>query len=213
MVRLGVLALVLVATLASSSSAPADTPLLRGTVGPDFTISLITPTGQEVSHLDAGTYLVHIDDMSEFHNFHLKGPGVDQSTSVTDIDSYDWTVELKDGTYTYVCDVHATTMKGSFTVGTVTATPPPPVGPTVLKGSVGPGAKIAFARAATVGTAKITIRDLTAKDNFHLTGLGVNKKTGIKSKGTVTWTVFLKAGAYTYRSDAHPKLRGTLVVA
>ena len=120
MVRLGVLALVLVATL-SSSAAADDTPLLlRGVVGPDFTISFITATGQEVSHLDAGTYSVHVDDMSDFHNFHLKGPGVDLTTSVTDIDSYDWTVKLVDGTYTYVCDVHAATMKGSFTVGTVT---------------------------------------------------------------------------------------------
>ena len=83
----------------------------------------------------------------------------------------------------------------------------------MLKGSVGPGAKIALARSAPVGTAKITIRDLSAKDNFHLIGLGVNKKTGVKSKGTVTWTVFLKAGAYAFRSDAHPKLHGTLVVA
>jgi plastocyanin len=212
MVRLGVLALVLVATLASSSAA-ADTPLLRATVGPDFTISLIDANGREVTHLDAGTYLVHVDDMSEFHNFHLKGPGVDLTTSVTDIESYDWTVTLADGTYTYVCDVHAATMKGTFTVGTVTPSPPPPVAPTVLKGSVGPGAKIALTRSATAGTAKITIRDLTAKDNFHLTGLGVNKKTGVKFKGTVTWTVFLKAGTYIFRSDAHAKLRGTLVVS
>ena len=212
MVRLGVLALVLVATLASSSAA-ADTPLLRATVGPDFTISLIDANGREVTHLDAGTYLEHVDDMSDFHNIHLKGPGVDVTTSVTDIESNDWTVKLADGTYTYVCDVHAATMKGTFTVGTVPSSPPPPVAPSVLKGSVGPGAKITLTRSATAGTAKITIRDLTAKDNFHLSGPGVNRKTGVAFKGTVTWTVTLKAGAYTFRSDKHAKLRGTLVVS
>jgi plastocyanin len=216
MVRLGVLGLVLVATLAASSSA-ADTPLLRGTTGPDFTISLVDPRGAEVTHLDAGTYIVHIDDMSEFHNFHLTGPGVNQTTSVPEIESADWTVKLVDGTYTYLCDVHQATMKETFTVGSATTPPPPPPPPPpgvrTLKGSVGPGSKIALARTAVAGTAKITIRDLTAKDNFHLSGPGVNKKTGVAFKGTVTWTVTLKRGAYTFRSDAHTKLRGTLTVS
>ena len=209
MLRLGVLSLVLVAALASSSAA-ADPPLLRGNVGPGFTIGLIDATGASVKHLDPGTYLVHINDVSEFHNFHLTGPGVNQLTGVDEIESADWTVTFVDGTYTYVCDAHVATMKGTFTVGTVA--PPPPVVP-LLKGSVGPGSKIGFARTAAAGPAKVTIRDLTAKDNFHLSGPGVNKKTGVAFKGTVTWTVTLKPGAYTFRSDSHPKLRGKLTVS
>jgi hypothetical protein len=82
-----------------------------------------------------------------------------------------------------------------------------------LPGSVGPGAKITLARSAPAGAAKITIRDLSAKDNFHLTGPGVNKKTGVAFKGTVKWTVKLARGSYSFRSDAHPKLHGTLKVS
>jgi plastocyanin len=213
MVRLGVLSLVFVAALASSSAA-ADTPLLRGTVGPGFAISLIDSSGVDVKHLEVGTYIVHVDDKSEFHNFHLTGPGVSQMTLVSGVESADWTVTLVDGTYTYVCDAHAATMKGTFTVGTPPPPPPPPP-PVVplLKGTVGPGSKIVFARTAEAGLAKITVRDLTAKDNFHLSGPGLNKKTGIAFKGTVTWIVTLKPGTYTFRSDAHAKLRGTLTVS
>jgi hypothetical protein len=98
-------------------------------------------------------------------------------------------------------------MKGAFTVGNVPTT-------AVLKlaGSVGPGAKIALARSAKSGKFSITIRDRSAKDNFHLIGPGVNKKTGVAFTGTVKWTVTLKPGAYTFRSDAHKALKGTLKV-
>jgi len=41
----------------------------------------------------------------------------------------------------------------------------------------------------------------------------VNKKTGVAFKGSVTWTVTLAAGTYSFRSDAHPKLHGTLKVS
>ena len=187
--------------------AAADNPQLQASVGPGFTISLKDASGAKVTHLDPGTYAVHVVDQSDMHNFDLTGPGVSKSTEVTEVGEQDWTVTFSDGTYRYVCDVHATSMKGSFTVGNVPTT-------TVLKmsASVGPGQKIAFARTAKAGKTTITIRDLTAKDNFHLTGPGVNKKTGVAFKGTVKWTVTLKAGTYTYRSDAHKGLKGTLKV-
>jgi plastocyanin len=187
--------------------AAADSPRLQASVGPGFTISLKDASGAKVTHLDPGTYAIHVVDQSDMHNFDLTGPGVSKSTEVTEVGEQDWTVTFTDGTYRYVCDVHATSMKGSFTVGNVPTT-------AVLKmsASVGPGQKIAFARAAKAGKTTITIRDLTAKDNFHLTGPGVNKKTGVAFKGTVKWTVTLKAGTYTYRSDAHKGLKGTLKV-
>jgi len=115
MIRLGILSLVLVATLASASAA-ADTPLLRGTVGPDFTISLIDANGATVKNLDPGTYVVHIEDMSEFHNFHLTGPGVDVKTDVSFNGTKSFTITLKAGKYHYQCDVHASSMNGDFTV-------------------------------------------------------------------------------------------------
>jgi plastocyanin len=187
--------------------AAADNPQLQASVGPGFVISLKDASGAKVTHLDPGTYAIHVVDQSDMHNFDLTGPGVSKSTDVIEVGEQDWTVTFTDGTYRYVCDVHATTMKGSFTVGNVPTT-------TVVKmsASVGPGQKIAFARTAKAGKTTITIRDLTAKDNFHLTGPGVNKKTRVAFKGTVKWTVTLKAGTYTYRSDAHKGLKGTLKV-
>ena len=59
----------------------------------------------------------------------------------------------------------------------------------------------------------LTIRDRSKKDNLHLTGPGLNKKTGVAFTGTVKWTVTLKAGTYTFRSDAHKALKGTLKVS
>jgi plastocyanin len=206
MLRFGV-PLLVVAVAALAGPAAADTPALQANVGPGFTISLKDASGTPVTHLDPGAYTIHVVDQSDMHNFDLTGPGVSKSTGVTDVGSEDWTVTFVDGTYRFVCDVHATTMKGSFTVGSVPTTP-------VLKlaGSVGPGRKIVLARAAKAGKTTITIRDRTARDNFHLIGPGVNKKTGVAFTGTVNWTVILKAGNYTFRSDAHRALKGTLKV-
>jgi 2',3'-cyclic-nucleotide 2'-phosphodiesterase (5'-nucleotidase family) len=78
--------------------------------------------------------------------------------------------------------------------------------------SVGPKSKIVFRKTANAGKVQITVRDRSTKDNFHLIGPGVNKKTGVKFKGTVKWTVTLAIGTYTFRSDAHRKLHGTTKV-
>jgi len=200
MVRLGVPLLVAVAALAGP--APADTPVLQGNVGPSPTISLKDGSGAIVKHLDPGDYTIHVVDQSPEHNFHLVGPGVNKATDVEGTGSEDWTVTFVTGTYHYVCDAHAF-MKGAFTVGDV---------PVALAGSVGPGQKISFARTSRAARATITIRDRTSKDNFHLSGPGVNKKTGVAFMGTVKWTVVLSAGTYTFRSDAHKALKGTLKV-
>ena len=55
----------------------------------------------------------------------------------------------------------------------------------------------------------LTVTDRSAKDNFHLTGPGVNRATSKPGRGTFTWKLTLKAGTYVYRSDATPALRGT----
>jgi plastocyanin len=105
---------VLVAALAVPS-AIAATPTLKGTTGPGFTITL-TRNGTKVKKLKAGTYVFKIADKSNIHNFHLKGPGVDKTTSVGSQGSFTWKLKLKKGSYTYVCDPHKSFMKGSFTV-------------------------------------------------------------------------------------------------
>src|SRR5262249_55250047 len=154
-----------------------------------FNISLTDATGAKVTHLDPGDYTIHVSDLSDMHNFDLTGPGVSKSTGVTEIGSQTWNVTFTDGTYKFLCDIHPTTMKGRFTVG---STPPPPPPPTTsptqkLSGLVGPGAKISLTKSAKAGRAVLTISDRSKKDNLHLTGPGVNKKTGIAFTGTVKW--------------------------
>jgi plastocyanin len=115
-VMLAALAAGVVLTAVAASTAGAATPTLTGTVGPGFTITL-TSGGRPVKTLKAGTYNVSVSDKSNIHNFHLKGPGLDkQITTVPFQGSKSVSVTLKKGTYTYVCDPHATIMKGSFTV-------------------------------------------------------------------------------------------------
>ena len=110
---------VLLAALVAALLVPAAyaaTPTLKGVVGPGFTITL-TKGGAKVKKLAPGTYLFKISDKSGIHNFHIKGPGVDKKTGVGFQGSTTWKLKLKKGTYKYVCDPHASFMKGSFTVG------------------------------------------------------------------------------------------------
>jgi plastocyanin len=106
----------LVAALAASTTAFAATPTLVGVDGPGFTITL-TKGGKKVTKLAPGTYLFKISDKSGIHNFHLTGPGVNKKNSVGGTGTATWKLTLKKGTYKYVCDPHASFMKGSFTVG------------------------------------------------------------------------------------------------
>jgi plastocyanin len=97
------------------TSASAATPTLNGVDGPGFTITLKKGT-TKVTSLKAGKYKIVIKDMSNIHNFHLKGPGVDKKTGVGAKGTFTWTVTLKKGTYKFICDPHASIMKGSFKV-------------------------------------------------------------------------------------------------
>jgi plastocyanin len=100
------------ATTEEASGSGGGTTL-NGSVGPGFDISLDNTEG-----LTAGDYTLIIDDQSSSHNFHLTGPGdVDVSTSVGEEGEQTFEVTLEAGEYTFVCDPHASQMKGSFTVG------------------------------------------------------------------------------------------------
>jgi plastocyanin len=98
------------AALLALPAAAATTPTFNGTVGPGFTIKMAKkPT-------KAGKIRLSVSDKSSAHNFHLRGPGVNVATSVAQSGSKSFTVTLKKGTYTFVCDPHASNMKGSFKI-------------------------------------------------------------------------------------------------
>ena len=213
-----VLLLTIAAVLVPGSARPAETATaLTGSVGPGFTISLKAASGAGVSQLDPGDYTITVNNLNTTaeHNFHLFGPGVDQSTPFQQ-GTWTWNVTFTDGVYTFHCDAHPTIMKGTFRVG---AAPPPPPPPPKLTGKVGPGNTIslrkgsAIVKALKAGSYKVTVRDASTKDNFHLLGPGVSKKTAVKGKGTVTWKLKFRAGKYTYRSDPHKKLKRTFRVS
>ena len=62
------------------------------------------------------------------------------------------------------------------------------------------------------GTYSIKIEDKSASHDFHLIGPGASVKTGVAFKGTKTWALTLRKGLYRFRSDTHPKLKGSFRV-
>jgi plastocyanin len=89
---------------------------LKGSVGPGFDISLTTEDGEAVTTLAPGTYELEIEDLSSAHNFHLTGPGVDISTDVAEEGTQNVSLSVATGSYSFVCDPHASQMNGSFEV-------------------------------------------------------------------------------------------------
>ncbi|HEU5066371.1 MAG TPA: hypothetical protein VFT86_10950 [Gaiellaceae bacterium] len=61
-------------------------------------------------------------------------------------------------------------------------------------------------------TYRFVVKDLTTKQNFHLVGPSVNRRTKVSAKTTTTWTIYLRPGTYTYRSDKRPSLSATFTV-
>jgi hypothetical protein len=186
----------MLAFLLPSGSAAAN-PVLQASVGPGFTISLKDANGVAVTHLDPGTYDVHVVDQGLEHNFHLSGPGVDEATQ----------------------------MKGDFAVGSATLPPPPPPpspGPkpgfakgTKLKATVGPGFTISLKDGAGKAVRKVkagktytvSVADKSGTHNFHLSGPGLSKKTSVGKRAKATWKVKFKKGkTYRFRCDAHPTI-------
>ena len=202
-----------------AGGAGAQSPTLFATVGPGFSIRLADAAGNTVTQLDPGTYTIQVDDRASIHNFHLTGPGVDQATDIEQTGTFTWTVTFAAGRYHYQCDAHPTTMKGDFAVGA--AAPPPATTtnrgpkPVALSGRVGPGPTIAVTRGGVrvktvaAGPAVLVVSDRSAKDNFHLSGPGVNRASSRAGVSTATWRLTLKRGLYRYRSDATPRLRGS----
>jgi plastocyanin len=118
-IALGLISIVAVLALAAPSFAARKANTLTGTDGPGFVISMSakattgTPPPKTVKH---GKYVITIHDLSSIHNFHITGPGVNKLTSVPATGTTKWTVNLKKGTYHFVCDPHRTIMHGILKV-------------------------------------------------------------------------------------------------
>jgi plastocyanin len=215
--RILLLAATIAATagLAAASSTGADNGQLVGSVGPGFGISLKDSSGASVTHLAAGSYTLLVHDLSEEHNFHLTGPGVDVTTDVLFTGDQTFTITISNGTYNFICDVHSTSMHGLFTGGTTppptTTTPRPAAKPLALR--VGPGRTLTAPARLAKGRYAITVLDASPADNLHLKGPGVDRKTGIAFKGQAHWTVTLEPGSYRGFSDAHRLLSRTIRVS
>ncbi len=195
----------------------ATAPQLFGHVGPDFSIDLENASGARVTKVDPGSYEIVVRDLSADHNFHLTGPGVNESTQVEGTGTVTWPVALRDGTYVLLCDVHPSSMRRTFASG---SPPAPPVAAPKLLATVGPENTISLRSASgaalktlKAGTYSIAVRDRSKLHNFHLVGAGVNRKTGLAATVTVTWKVTLGAGALRFYSDRSPAgVRGSIRV-
>jgi plastocyanin len=198
----------------SGTSAPAQAVKLVGTVGPGFTITLRDAQGAAVSKLDPGAYEIEVRDLSDEHSFHLRGPGVDRSTSVSGTGTETWNVTLRDGTYTFHCDPHPTSMRGTFTVGNPPSTSPPPLVVTPKSRLVltsGPGFSITLRTAAgadvktmKVGTYTVAVRDRSRIHNARIVAPGYRRATTLPFVGSQTWKVVLaKPGTLRFLCDPH----------
>jgi len=201
--------------LASGGSARSTQETkLFGTVGPEFSISLVDAQGNDVSKLDPGTYVIQVKDLSDFHNFHLFGPGVNESTGIGATGDVTWTVTFTDGTYRFVCDAHPTSMIGRFTVGTPpTTTPPPPATstPKKLVLTSGPAYSITLkttagkaVRSLRLGTYTVVVRDRSSFHDAHLIAPGFDRRTAVPFVGTKTWKMKLaRTGKLRFLCDPH----------
>jgi hypothetical protein len=202
------------------TAIPATLPQLIGTVGPGFSITIEHPDGSPVTQIDPGMYEIVVRDLSEVHNFHLSGPGVNESTGVEETGPVTWTVTFVEGRYSVVCDPHASQLHREFVVGNPPPPPPPPKPVTTLLATVGPKNAISLKSASgaalktvKAGTYSITVRDRSKLHNFHLVGKGVNRKSGLTGMGTLTWKVKLSAGTLRFFSDRSPKtVKGSVKV-
>ncbi|HVW88993.1 MAG TPA: hypothetical protein VHC01_05955 [Gaiellaceae bacterium] len=185
---------------AASVARPAATDgTLQASVGPGFSISL-SQNGVRVTRLDPGTYTIAVDDQSSEHDFHLTGPGVDETTDIGGTGQTTWTVTFQNGAYTYVCDAHATTMRGTFTVGaTPTTTTTPATVPLKLR-----IASARFSKPRTV-IAKVTATRraaITASLWKGKTRLAAAHATGTAATIRLTARTALKRGSYLVKATS-----------
>lgn len=218
-----VLAVAALFLAAGGSARSTQQPTLFGTVGPDFSISLVNAQGGDVTKLDPGTYVIQVKDLSDFHNFHLFGTGVNETTSIGGTGDVTWTVTFTDGIYRFVCDAHPTSMIGRFTVGNPPSTTPPPPPPTStpkkLVLTAGPGYTITLktqagksVKSLKLGTYSVVVRDRSSFHDAHIVAPGFDRSTTVAFVGTKTWKMKLaKTGTLRFQCDPHARqgMRGS----
>jgi len=126
MVRRVVLALAACAAVGAVAAVPglssSQDRQLEGTLGPGLTIHL-TKYGAAVTSLRPGTYWLTVTDNTQFHNFHIFGPGLDDEVTGPPAEkpgTVTVKIHLSHGEYTFQCDPHADMgMRGTFEVGGV----------------------------------------------------------------------------------------------
>jgi plastocyanin len=218
-ISVAVLAAAALFLAAGGSARSTQATKLVGTVGPEFSISLVDAQGNDVSKLDPGTYVIQVKDLSDFHNFHLFGTGVNETTGIAAIGDVTWTVTFTDGIYRFVCDAHPTSMIGRFTVGNPPSTSPPPPTPTPtptptpkkLVLTSGPGYTITLkttagkpAKSLELGTYKVVVRDRSSFHDAHIVAPGFDRSTAVAFVGTKTWKMKLaRTGTLRFLCDPH----------
>ena len=116
-------AVALVTGAASISAAAAlsatQAPVLNGTVGPGFTITLKS-NGKPVKSLKPGSYSFVVADKASVHNFVLEkkkgGTFEKELTTVSFTGTKTVKIKLSAGTYEFYCRPHESIMQGEFTV-------------------------------------------------------------------------------------------------
>ena len=200
---------------AAAPAQPRET--LRATVGPGFSIFLRHADGTAVTQLDAGEYAIVVEDKAIEHNFHLLGAGVDQFTSVENVENATWTVVFADvQIYRFQCDPHSTTMRGSFTVGNVPDPPPPPV-VRRLSASVSASA-ISVKTSSGAEGARRRRRHLPHRGSGHGEDAELpphrarrqQEDDGCRSRPGRRGTCACGQGSTRYRSDKKRRLRGSV---
>jgi hypothetical protein len=91
-------------------SRPGALPVLKGSVGPGFEISISDDS------VPAGRYRLVINDKGTLHNFHIFGTGVDKATGLVETGKFKFKIRLRVGTYQIQCDTHFAQMNTTLNV-------------------------------------------------------------------------------------------------
>ena len=185
-----------------------------------FDIGVTDSNGTPITRVEPGTYTFVVRDRSTLHNFHFasnEDRTVDFRTELGFVGEQSFTVTLQGATeYAYACEPHWQTMNGHLTTNDAPPASPPPTGPrpaakpkTVRAGVTAGGTAFVAARSLRAARYRLVVKDSSKRRNFHLSGPGVNRRKGMASTGTATWTLRLKRGTYRYGSDPEP-LEGRL---
>src|SRR3954451_7496722 len=122
LVGLVLLAAVFTLLRAGDRSHAAVSPTMHAVVNENAFIALTFDDGSQVATqartpptIPAGTYTIRVTDTAITHNFHLYGPGVQQTTPIDEQVNTTWTVTFQAGqVYHFVCDDHVDLMYGDF---------------------------------------------------------------------------------------------------